>query len=52
MLLGPLGMWLSLGVAALVVAGLASYLYLSERSTERMRGVQFLLDRQTLTRMR
>jgi uncharacterized membrane protein YoaK (UPF0700 family) len=52
MLLGPLGIWLSLGVAALVVAGLASYLYLSEPSTERMRGVQFLLDRQTLTRMR
>jgi uncharacterized membrane protein YoaK (UPF0700 family) len=32
-LLRPLGMWLPLVLAALVVAGLAAYLYLSERST-------------------
>ena len=35
MLVRPLGMWVPLAVAALVVAGLASYLYLSERSTQR-----------------
>ena len=35
MLVRPLGMWVPLAVAALVVAGLASYLYLSERSTKR-----------------
>jgi len=33
MLLRPLGMWVPLILAALVVAGLALYLYLSERST-------------------
>jgi len=31
----PLGMWVPLAVAALVVAGLALYLYLNERSTKR-----------------
>jgi uncharacterized membrane protein YoaK (UPF0700 family) len=34
-LLRSLGMWLTLGAAALVVAGVASYLHLSERSTKR-----------------
>jgi len=34
MLLRPLGMWVPLVVAAGVVAGLASHLYLSERSTK------------------
>ena len=32
-LLRPLGMWVPLVAAACLVAGLASYLYLSERST-------------------
>jgi uncharacterized membrane protein YoaK (UPF0700 family) len=35
MLWRRLGMWVALVVAALVVAGLALYLYLSERSTKR-----------------
>ena len=35
MLVRPFGMWVPLVVAALVVAGLASYLYLSEWSTKR-----------------
>jgi hypothetical protein len=33
-LLRPLGMWLPLVLAALVVDGLAAYLYLSERSAK------------------
>lgn len=35
-LLRPLGMWVPLVVAACVVAGLATYLYLSDRSTIRL----------------
>jgi uncharacterized membrane protein YoaK (UPF0700 family) len=40
MLWRRLGMWVSLIVAALVVAGLALYLYLSDRSTKRVDCVQ------------
>jgi len=40
MLVRPLGMWVPLVVAACVVAGLAVYLYLSERSTKREDGAQ------------
>jgi uncharacterized membrane protein YoaK (UPF0700 family) len=39
-LLQPLGMWVPLVVAAFVVAGLAWYLYLSERSTNRVDSVR------------
>jgi uncharacterized membrane protein YoaK (UPF0700 family) len=40
MLLRALGMWVPLVAAACVVAGLAWYLYLSERSTKRVYSVQ------------
>jgi uncharacterized membrane protein YoaK (UPF0700 family) len=46
MLVRPLGMGIPLFVAALGGAGLASYLYLSERSTESVRGAQVSLGRQ------
>jgi uncharacterized membrane protein YoaK (UPF0700 family) len=52
MLVRPLGMWVPLVVAALVVAGLAWYLYLSEPSTKRVNGVQIPLGRQPLARLR
>jgi hypothetical protein len=45
-------MGVPLFVAALGVAGLASYLHLSEWSTESVRGAQGSLGRQILARMR
>jgi uncharacterized membrane protein YoaK (UPF0700 family) len=50
MLLRPLGMWVPLVAAACVVAGLAWYLYLSERSTNRVNSVQIPLSGQKLAR--
>jgi len=50
MLLRPLGMWVPLVVAACVVAGVAWYLYLSERSTKRVDSVQIPLSRRKLAR--
>jgi hypothetical protein len=46
MLLRPLGMWVPLVAAACAVAGLAWYLYLSERSTNRVDSVQISLSPQ------
>jgi len=50
MLWRPLGMWVPLVAAACVVAGLAWYLYLRERSTTCVDSVQIPLSRQKLAR--